>query len=71
VTAADLVAVHAGARRAWGWLPAVTRAGRVYQGPFGELLISRADGRLDPIHQGGRPHGGIGADPTAVGPSKP
>jgi hypothetical protein len=50
-----LVAVDSRARHAWPWLPALTRAGRVYVGPCGETLIARADGGLDVVHRGAAP----------------
>lgn len=59
----DRVAVHPLARRAWPWLPALTREGRIYVGPTGELLRARADGGLDLVVQGGRPHAGVAGDP--------
>lgn len=61
----DRVAVHPLARRAWPWLPALTREGRIYVGPTGELLRARADGGLDLVVLGARPHGGIAEDETA------
>lgn len=61
----DRIAVHPRARRARPWLPAVTREGRVYVGPCGETLIARADGTVDRVVQGGRPHGGAAELETA------
>lgn len=60
---ADLVARDPRAHRAWPWLPLLVVPGRIYCGPTGETLTARADGGFDVLQQGGRPHGGIGADP--------
>jgi hypothetical protein len=35
-------------------------------GDAGQRWRVRDDGGLDPVIQGGRPHGGIAADPTAT-----
>jgi hypothetical protein len=44
----------------------LARPGRVFQGPGGELIRVADDGAsLDWIIQGGRPHAGIAADPSA------
>jgi hypothetical protein len=59
------IAVHPLARRARPWLPAVTREARIFVGPSGEALISRADGTVDRVVQGGRPHGGVAEDEAA------
>lgn len=64
---ADRIVTAPAARRAWPWLPAVTREGRIYQGPTGELLRARADGGMDPILQGAAPWGRSAAsDPAAT-----
>ena len=65
----DLVAVLPAARRCWGWLPAVTRAGRIFV-VGGATLISRADGSMDQVQQGGHPHAGLAADPAMSGKSR-
>jgi hypothetical protein len=58
------LAVDPRARAAWPFLPAFTRPGRVYQGPTGELVVTRIDGGADPVPAGGRPRAGIAADPV-------
>lgn len=66
IALAGRVPFHPAARRARPWLPVLTAEGRCYIGPDGETLIARADGGLDRVVQGGRPHGGIAEDPTAT-----
>ncbi len=62
-----LIPTSAGARRAWPWLPSLLIPGRVFLGPCGELIVARADGGLDFVELGGRPHGGAAADPSNAG----
>ena len=52
-------------RSVWPWIPYCARRGDVLVGPTGERLRVRDDGGLDPVVEGGRPHPGIAADPTA------
>lgn len=51
-------------RRACPWLPPFVVEARIYLGPSGELLRAGADGTLDFVRLGGRPHGGAGEDPA-------
>lgn len=60
-----LTVVHPLARRTWPWTPTIARRGSVLVGPAGEKLLVRDDGGLDPVVEGGQPHAGIAADPTA------
>lgn len=64
MTRALVIVTHPLARRAWPWLPVFLGEGRIYVGPTGEFLRANADGTLDVVYQGGRPHGGIGEDPA-------
>lgn len=61
------VAVDPRAARAWPFLRGVRLpAGAVILGPAGERVRLRADGGVDEVIQGGRPRGGISADPSAA-----
>lgn len=63
----DLVRTAPAALRCWRWLPELLRPGRIYVGPTGEQLVARADGALDEVLFGGRPHAGAAADPSNSG----
>jgi hypothetical protein len=52
------------ARRAWPFLPAVSRAGRIHLGPTGEQVRVREDGGADPVNSFG--HRSIASDPLAT-----
>ena len=60
-----LVLLDPRARQAHPWSPGAAPRGAILVGPTGERLIVRDDGGLDPVVEGGRPHPGIAADPTA------
>jgi hypothetical protein len=60
------IAIDSRARRAWPFLPVVSQAGRVHQGPTGELVIVREDGGADEVLPGGHPRGGAAYDPTST-----
>jgi hypothetical protein len=63
----QVVGVSQLARRAWPWLPALTKAGRIYVGPVGETLKANADGTFDVVLQGAVPWDrSAAADPTAT-----
>jgi hypothetical protein len=60
-----LVLLDPRCRVTWPWLPGCAPRGSILVGPTGEQLVVREDGGLDPVVEGGRPHAGIAADPTA------
>lgn len=64
MTRPAVVVTHPLWRAACPWLPPFVLAGRIYQGPTGELFRARGDdGGLDPVVLGGVPHGGAAWDP--------
>lgn len=60
------VIIQAPARRAVGLRVCALPAHSVLIGDCGERWFVRCDGGLDPVVQGGAPHGGIAEDPTAT-----
>lgn len=63
----DLVALDPRARRAWPWLPGLSRAGRIHVGPLGELLVITDTGGADVIVTASRPWDrSIASDPAAT-----
>lgn len=59
-----LVVVDPRTRRAWPFLPAITRPGRVHIGPTGETIRVREDGGADPVNPFG--HRSIASEPMAT-----
>jgi hypothetical protein len=59
------VLLHRLARREAGICVTHLAPGSVIQMVDGRLLRVMPGGELDPVHQGGRPHGGIAEDSTA------
>jgi hypothetical protein len=61
---AGLVAVDPRARRAWPWLPALVKAGRVLVGPTGEVIRVDDRGHLEFVVTAGQPwHRSVASDP--------